>query len=111
MDIKLIKLTLKNFKGVESFSLEPVGDHIDVFGDNETGKSTLADAFFYLLFDKDSNGAATFGIKTVSKTDVDHAVSGIFEIDGKRLTLKKIYREKWTKKRGSASAEFTGHET
>ena len=27
------------------------------------------------------------------------------------LTLKKVYREKWTKKRGSAQAEFTGHET
>ena len=31
-------------------------------------------------------------------------------MDGKDLTLKKTLTEKWVKKRGSASKEFTGHD-
>ena len=33
------------------------------------------------------------------------------EIDGKNLEVKRAFREKWTKKRGSEESEFTGNET
>ena len=35
----------------------------------------------------------------------------MLSVDGQELTLKKSYKEKWTKRRGSATAEFTGHTT
>jgi len=39
-------------------------------------------------------------------------VEAILELeDGRYLALKKVFKEKWTKKRGSATAEFTGHTT
>ena len=41
--VNLKKLNIKNFKGVKSFDLEASGD-VDIFGDNETGKTTLFDA-------------------------------------------------------------------
>lgn len=114
--IKLKRLYLENFKGIRNFTLNAYGESVEVFGDNATGKTTLFDAFSWLLFDKDSEGKASFEIKTLDGngkaiSGIDHTVKGEFEINGAEVTLEKIYREKWTKKRGSLTAEFTGHET
>ena len=114
--MRLQKLTLKNFKGIKDFTLDAQGGDIDIYGDNATGKTTLFDAFLWLMFGKDSEGKADFAIKTLDKNNsaisgLDHEVEGVFEIDGKVVTLRKVYAEKWTKKRGSPKAEFTGHTT
>jgi DNA repair exonuclease SbcCD ATPase subunit len=114
--MKLIKLRLNNFKGIRSFELDAQGNNIAVYGDNATGKTTLFDAFLWLLFDKDSQNKKDFDIKTLDEngkaySGLNHEVEGAFEVKGKRLILKKVYTEKWTKKRGSVKPEFTGHTT
>lgn len=114
--IILSELHLSNFKGVKSFTLETCGASAKVYGDNATGKTTLFDAFIWLLFDKDSQNKKDFEIKTLSKDNkavsgVDHEVSAVLLIDGKSVELKKVYSEKWTKKRGSAKQVFSGHTT
>jgi len=115
--IRLIRLKLKNFKGIKSFELNLDGGDMAIFGDNATGKTTLKDAFLWLLFDKDSQNRADFEIKTIDpKTGkaingLDHEVEGTLEIDGKPLSLRKSYYEKWTRKRGAAEKVFTGHST
>jgi len=115
--MKLHKLVLTNFKGIKSFTLDAQGQDIDIYGDNATGKTTLADAFMWLLFDKDSNNRKDFEIKTLGPNGepehgLDHSVEAILELeDGSQLALKKVYMEKWQKKRGYATAEFTGHTT
>lgn len=116
-EIRLLSLELENFKGIRDFILEPRGKDIFVYGRNKTGKTTLFDAFLWLLFDKDSKGQSQFDIKTKKPGSnepmhgLDHRVKGTFEIDGSQLTLEKVYKEKWTKKRGSADKKFTGHTT
>lgn len=93
------------------------GGDANIFAKNEGGKTTTFDAFVWLLFDKDSRNNATsnFSIKTMEDGQVihnlDHEVEATFLVDNKKLTLKKVYAEKWTKKRGSVSKEFTGHST
>lgn len=114
--MKIMRLTLTNFKGVKDFTLNAQGENITVKGDNGAGKTTLFDAFTWLLFDKDSQNKAKFDIKTLDKNNnalhgLDHEVEAVLEIDGKQLTLKKSFREKWQKKRGSAEQQFTGHTT
>jgi len=115
--MKLMKLTLKNFKGIRDFTLEANGQNVNIFGDNATGKTTIFDAFTWLLYDKDSKNKKDFELKTLDENNtpihnLNHEVEGIFEInDGKQITLKKVFSEKWTKKRGSATEEFTGHIT
>lgn len=114
--IRLLELTLENFKGVKSFGLQTNGSDVRIFGDNATGKTTLFDSFVWLLFDKDSQNKKDFSIKTLDAagktiSGLEHTVEGKFDVDGKIITLKKVYYEKWTKKRGSATAEFTGHTT
>lgn len=115
-EIKLHKLTLSNFKGIKFFQIEPDGENIFVRGDNATGKTSLYDAYLWVLFGKDSHNRADFGIKTYDKngdviSGLDHSVEAEFKVNGKPLTLKKVYREKWTKKRGEAERLLTGHET
>jgi len=53
--ITLQSLSLKNFKGVEDFTLELNSKNADIFGKNATGKSTLFDSSQWLLFGKDSS--------------------------------------------------------
>lgn len=114
--MKLLKLELKNFKGIKKFTLDTQGGNVSIYGDNATGKTTIMDAFLWLLFDKDSQNKKDFDIKTLDADGnpvhgLDHEVEGIFQIGNKKLTLRKVYAEKWTKKRGSATKEFTGHTT
>jgi DNA repair exonuclease SbcCD ATPase subunit len=115
--MKLLRLRLRNFKGTKEFILETQGHNVNVFGDNASGKTTLQDAFLWVLFDKDSANRKDFAIKTLDANGqelhgLEHSVEAVLELDnGKRITLRKVFTEKWTKKRGSASPVFTGHTT
>lgn len=114
--MELLNLSLRNFKGIKQFDLDTKGGNVDIYGENATGKTTLYDAFLWLLFDKDSQNKKDFAIKTLDKDGeplhgLEHAVSAIFDINGSNLRLAKVYSEQWTKKRGSATKEFTGHTT
>ncbi|MEH7392436.1 AAA family ATPase [Bacillus sp. JJ1474] len=115
-ELRLIKLNLRNFKGVQQFTLDASGQNVKVFGDNATGKTTVFDAFIWLLFDKDSQNKKDFSLKTLDgsgkeKHMLEHEVEGIFSLDGEKIALRKVYMEKWTRKRGSATDEFSGHTT
>lgn len=116
MKLRINKLMLQNFKGIKSLEIDAGGDNLTIYGDNATGKTTVFDAFMWLLFNKDSLGRSDFGIKTQDENgnvlhNLEHSVECEMLVDAGVLTLKKIYAEKWTKKRGSAEAEFSGHET
>ena len=114
MEIKLKELSLQNFKGIRDFKITPNGDNISLFGANGTGKTSLFDAFTWLLFDKDSSDSKNFEIKTLDENGkpihgLEHIVEGVFLVDGKELTLKKTYLEKWVKKTGEIEKTLQGH--
>lgn len=115
--MRLISLQLNNFKGLPKFALNAYGRDIAVYGDNSTGKTTIADAFYFLLFGKDSLNRKDFEVLPLDidgqrRSDVTQAeVEGVFDLNGKQITLKRVFAEKWTKKRGQAEKEFAGHET
>jgi len=110
------KMRLKNFKGVQDFNLEPNGQSISIFGKNASGKTTIQDAFFWVLFGKDSKDRADFQIKPVDASgdeihNLETEVEAVLDVDGKAVTLMKLYKEKWTKSTGKATREFSGHTT
>ena len=115
MKIQLKSLTLRNFKGVREFKAS--FDHVtNIYGRNEAGKTTLFDSFLWLFFGKDSTDRKDFNIKTLDSNNnayqrLEHEVSGIIDVDGQEILLKKIYKEKWVKKRGETTPEFAGHDT
>jgi len=116
MTIKLINLTLENFRKAKRYDLTLDGHDAAVYGANASGKSTLYDAWLWLLTGKTADGRSDAEIKTLGADgepvhNLDHAVTAELLVDGKTLTLRRCLREKWTKKRGAVTAEFTGHET
>ena len=113
--MKLLNLKLKNFKGIKSFELTANGKNVNIYGDNGTGKTSIADASSWLLTGKDSEGKEKFDIKTLVNGapvhNLEHEVEGTYNLNGNDFTLRRVYKEKWTRKRGSATEEFTGHTT
>ena len=113
--MRLISLTLKNFQGVKDLTITPNGKDFAVYGDNGTGKTTIFNAFTWLLFGKPSTGAKNFTPKTKTAEGevhgLDHTASAVLEHGGKRISLTKTYREIYKKKRGSIREEFDGHTT
>lgn len=107
----LEKLEIANFKGIRKFS-QKFGQQTDISGDNATGKTTIKDAFIWLLFGKDSTDREKFNIKTLDESgepihNLEHKVEAT--ING--IKYGRIYREKWETKRGDKTERFTGHET
>lgn len=114
MKFILESLKIRYFKGLreQDITFDPV--ETTICGENGTGKTTVVDAFKWLLFEKDSLGRSQFEIKTLENGEVihglDHLVEGIFKIDGRPLKLRKIYKEVWTKRKGEEQEVFTRHE-
>lgn len=113
---------MKNFKGIKELDIDTKSNNISIYGENGTGKTSIFDAFTWLLFDKDSQDRvvgdkeSNFQIKTYDSKGtilhgLEHQVTGALEVDGKNIILSKVFKEKWTKKRGEAERQLTGHET
>ena len=115
MDLKLMDLEIRNFKGCGSLSLPLDGRSASIYGDNAAGKTTVYDALTWLLFGKDSRGNGSFEIKPLDAAGevADHGavteVSATLWADGEPVTLRKTYYEKWSVKRGNADATYDGN--
>lgn len=115
MKVKLLKVTLRNFKGAKHQTVD-FSDLTAIYGMNASGKTRIFDAFTWLLFGKDSEDKKDFNIKTLDENNepihkVETSVVGVLSIDGRGMILERIYKEKWIKKRGEEISEFAGHET
>lgn len=111
------RMKLTNFKGVQSLEVS-FNERTVIRGRNGSGKTTVYDAFTWLLFGKDSEDRKVFSIKTLDMNGepimhLPHEVSADFTVitDGQEetLTLTRAYTEKWVKRRGETEPEFAGH--
>lgn len=120
--ITLQRLTLENFKGIHSLVLDFGGRSAAIYGDNAAGKTTVFDAWTWLLTGKDSLGrvAADNGGFDIKPLDRDgnvldrsarSVVEGVLSVDGREITLRREYYEKWTEKRGRYEASYDGNST
>lgn len=115
MEIILNKLNLKNFKGIKDLSID-FGNITNVYGENGVGKTTIFDAFNFLLFDKDSEDRTKFNVQPLDENNnpihhLETEIEAVLNIDGQAVTFRKVYGEKWSKTRGKATAEFKGYES
>lgn len=101
MKMTLNTLTVEHFKGIKSFGIAPNGANLSVTGKNKSGKTTIYDAFLWLLFGKNSAGKTDFVIKPTSEpVETENIVEAQFTVDGKPLLLKKVYASKYIKNTG-----------
>lgn len=114
-EIVIRRLQLLNFKGIRNLTVDFDEAETNIYGANGVGKTTIFDAFVWLLFGKDTNDRKDFNIKTIGKNGkaiprLPHEVTGWIEVNGQEITLKKCYTEVWQKKRGQAVETFQGHQ-
>lgn len=106
MKIKLISLTIHNFKGLKDFGFDPEGENINVLGQNASGKTTIFDSFTWLLFGKSSDGSTKFNAKPLDSNGqeilgAEPLVEAVLDVDGKSLTLRRELKESWVQPKGS----------
>ena len=93
MIVTLKKLQINNFKGINCLSID-FSEHTRLCGANATGKTSVYDAYLWLLVGKDSMDSASFAIKPREKSGEEKhriatSVEGVFDVDGEELKLKK----------------------
>ena len=115
-NIFLQQISLHNFKGIKSKTIDFKNHETNILGANGSGKTTIFDAFTWLLFGKDSHDRKDFNIKTILENGktiekTEHSVTATLSVDGEEIVLKRIFKESWVKKRGELEAELKGHET
>lgn len=113
MKIKVKSLHIQNFKGCKNRMIT-FGDTTRISGANATGKTTVFDAFTWLLFGKDSLGSAKFDIRPMDKAgkmidNVEISVEATICVGDEEYSLKKTQKQKWVKKRGTNTTEFQGN--
>ena len=111
-------LSLVNFKGVRELDLQFVDGENLIGGANGTGKTTVFDAFTWLMFGKDSTGRSdsNFNIKTLDDAGkpiyhLDHSVVAVMCVDGTDVKLERKYVEVWQKQSGTTDMFLKNHKT
>ena len=117
MEIRIIALRLRNFKGVRSAEYLFDGRNARIEGPNGSGKSTVFDAFTWLLFGKDHRGRESFEIKTIDPATglpyprEDHWVEAVLSVDGRERVLRRAWVEEWVKPTGEVEDVMKGHKS
>lgn len=114
MQAKIKSLHLENFKGTKRATYNFEGKNVSVMGANATGKTTIADSLWWILFNKDSQGNEKFSIRPLDKDgkridNVEICVAAALDIDGKEMKLKKVQKQNWVKKRGTSETVLQGN--
>ena len=116
MRTKIIEIGMINFKGIGKRILKFDENMNFIQGDNGTGKTSVFDAFLWVLFDKNSKNASDFSIKPLDKQNNPMSGKGseyeafvTLDIDGFNYKFRKVLKEKWTKKKGNETEVFTGN--
>ena len=104
---------IQNFKGCKDRTIE-FGEKTRISGANATGKTTIFDAFTWLLFGKDSLGSSDFDIRPLDIdgnmiNNIEISVEAKISVDGDEYDLKKVQKQNWVKKRGTDTREFQGN--
>lgn len=113
MRMILKSLHLENFKGIKNLDVN-FSDKTKIKGQNAAGKTTIFDAFTWLLFNKNNAGEEKFNVRPLDKDgkridNVEIKVVAVLDVDGKEVELSKVQKQNWVKKRGTDTVALQGN--
>ena len=113
MRMKLKSIHIENFKGIKSLDVN-FSNKTNIKGQNAAGKTTIFDAFTWLLFNKNSAGEEKFNVRPLDKDgnridNVEIKVVAVLDVDGKEVELSKVQKQNWVKKRGTDTVSLQGN--
>jgi DNA repair exonuclease SbcCD ATPase subunit len=114
-EIILKKIHMENFKIFFTRTVE-FTQLTKIFAQNYRGKSSIVDAFYWCLFGKSSTGNSEGKQFQPRRYDengnpidhVDVVVELELEVDGKPITIRKVQKQKWVRKRGAVEETYQG---
>lgn len=117
MNIIFKTITIDNFKGVRDKRVVTFSTRRTMLvGDNHTGKTTTADAAFWVLFGKDSHGKSDFGITPTDENNdpilhLENTVTLDIMADGMEYSLQRARKEKWGRVKQQTEETLQGYTT
>ena len=113
LNIKLKKMHIENFKKIKEQDID-FGNITRISGQNAIGKTTIADAFMWCLFDKNGRGETKFQIRPLDSfgNQIDHVEIKVvltLEVDGREVIVQKVQKQNWVKKRGTLTETLQGN--
>lgn len=114
-EIILKSIHLENFKIFKNATFQ-FSQLTKIFGQNYRGKSSIVDSFFWVLFGKSSTGNSEgkqfqprrYDENGVPIDFVDVVVELALEVDGKPVTVRKVQKQNWVRKRGAEVETYEG---
>lgn len=98
--MKLFEMSVTNFMNTHDETFK-FFDKTMVSARNGVGKSTLINAYMWLMFDTDSDLHSNPSVRRIIDgkpvNDIDVSVEGVFDIDGKIVTARKVQKRKFKK--------------
>ncbi len=115
MNLSIKALEISEFKGIHHLLLELNGRNAVISGRNGTGKTSICDAFLWLLFGKDSAGNKP-DVKPRSLSGdrvegLESDVRAVLTADGKDIELRRQWHEVWSKDAASSEKVYSRDET
>lgn len=113
MRINIKSLHIENFKGCRELDIA-FGNATKIYGQNASGKTTIVDAFMWLLFDKNSAGDSKFQVRPLDEDgnqidNLEIKVAAVLNVNGEEKKLQKVQKQKWVKPRGKQEKELAGN--
>lgn len=110
-NISLKSIRIHNFKGISDLMIEPNGKSIDIFGDNDAGKTTIYDAFLWCLFNKDSKERTKIQWRPLDENSEpirgkQTSVTVVLTINGQAKEFEKVRGDKEVIKRNSEHKSY-----
>lgn len=93
MKVQIKEMTLEFFKGVRNATYK-FSDSTNVYGENGLGKSTIATAFYWLLFDKSAELVSNPPIRPDNVEECVPRVDIVLDVEGKEVNLAKYQKQK-----------------